>query len=156
MFIMELLKQQQGEKMPNHCLSNIELTGSQTILMHLAHGLEKETFCQLIKPMPLEYNLGTKWYKWRCDNWGTKWEIYNINNIEVSWDQDKILCPDDKAVATLSFQCDSAWSPIIPVLEKLMEFDIRVSAYFCDECGNFEFEWEDGVEIEIQRDEVEE
>ena len=50
------------------------------------------------------------WYDWRVSNWGTKWELCEFFGIDL---QD----PEDSDEATISFSCQSAWSPPLGALE---------------------------------------
>ena len=50
------------------------------------------------------------WYDWRWANWGTKWELCEFFGMDL---QD----PEDSDEATISFSCQSAWSPPLGALE---------------------------------------
>lgn len=74
------------------------------------------------------------WYDWNVANWGTKWDVGNSQGIQSC----------DPLELVLYF--DSAWSPPIPVYERLEEQGFRVYATYyepgCafagiyDECGD--------------------
>lgn len=72
---------------------------------------------------------GRNWYDWSVANWGTKWDAYNVNVQRLS---------DTSLYVTM----ETAWSPPIPIFEKLVELGFDVSAYYLDEghmyIGQFE------------------
>lgn len=45
------------------------------------------------------------WYEWCTDKWGTKWDAYQID-----------VC---RGQGVLTYQFDTAWSPPVPVIDKL-------------------------------------
>ena len=63
------------------------------------------------------------WYKWRCDNWGTKW------NASCTMTTPKSLCTKTRASKRVhektwyevEITYDTAWSPPMPVIEKLQK-----------------------------------
>ena len=80
------------------------------------------------------------WYDWRLDNWGTKWDIYNATCERM-----------DANTLVMSF--DTAWSPPIPVYDKLVDMGFEVNARYLDEGWMFIGEYVDGddwssVEVE--------
>lgn len=50
----------------------------------------------------------TSWYPWSIAKWGTKWGAYSFTMI-------------DEGADSLEFKFDTAWSPPIPVFEKMAE-----------------------------------
>ena len=80
------------------------------------------------------------WYDWRLDNWGTKWDIYNATCERM-----------DANTLVMSF--DTAWSPPIPVYDKLVDVGFEVNARYLDEGWMYIGEYVDGddwssVEVE--------
>lgn len=116
--------------MPNHVENDLRVTGDKEELKRFkefAKGKypwnedkEKELLsCNKFIPAPedaiKDYNkVG---YNWCIENWGTKWGFYEVELQEE----------DDELFYTFS----SAWSPAIPVIEKMGEmfpeltFDLR-------------------------------
>ena len=67
---------------------------------------------------------GRNWYDWSCANWGTKWDAYQVRVQRLS---------DTAMYVTM----ETAWSPPIPIFEKLVELGFEVSAYYLDEGWGF-------------------
>lgn len=63
-----------------------------------------------------------EWYEWRIGNWGTKW---NAGDVEMD---------ENEAQAVFTF--NTAWSPPVPIVEKLAEkFPDLIVALAFDEPG---------------------
>jgi hypothetical protein len=123
--------------MPNHCYQNVSIIGPEPLVRALSFDLSN--FCSMVKPMPLEvYNdhLGDvpAWYDWRVKNWGTKWDLCEVDNVRcVHSDVESLI---------LEFKCWTAWSPPVPVWDRLVnELDCVVAADYRDEGGLFEGEY---------------
>ena len=137
--------------MPNHCYQQVHVYGPRFLVKELYEHLSKEEpqFCQLIKPMPFEQWLAPKsrlygyevegWYEWRVTNWGTKWDV-----VDVEITQSLLLHDDEEDTepfsmnASFSFNCWTAWSPPVPVWDKLVEMGLSVDADYQDEGMMFE------------------
>jgi len=70
----------------------------------------------------------TNWYEWSNKNWGTKWDAYDV----------EVLREDE---CSLDIQFTTAWSPPVPLYEKLSEMfpDAEISGFWSDE-GSYERE----------------
>ena len=137
--------------MPNHCDQQVHIHGQrllvETIYYSLTDNGHFSQFCQLIKPMPFEQWLAPKtkwqgfevegWYDWRVNNWGTKWDVVDVDITQP-------LTIDDDQNASFSFNCWTAWSPPIPVWDKLVEMGLSVDASYQDEGMCFEGEYLNG------------
>ena len=138
--------------MPNHCYQQVHLYGPKTKVQELYEYLlvtEDPEFFQHIVPMPEEVNdapptreLGgyeiPAWYAWRLDNWGTKWDIVDVQITQpLTLHDDEDVLPESMN-ASFSFNCWTAWSPPIPVWNKLYEMGISVDADYQDEGMMFE------------------
>ena len=55
------------------------------------------------------------WYDWNCNHWGTKWNV-RIDEVEF----------DRVDANTLQVKFDTAWSPPVPIFEKLAR-DLKVA-----------------------------
>jgi hypothetical protein len=86
---------------------------------------------QHIIPMNESLLDGGDWYEWRLDNWGTKWDIYDThcNRIDAN---------------TLSMTFYTAWSPPIPVFDKLTDMGFDIHARYLDEGWMYVGEYVDG------------
>ena len=153
--------------MPNHCYQQVHVYGPRFLVKELYDNLSKEEpqFCQVVVPMPFEQWLAPKtrcegfevegWYDWRVKNWGTKWDV-----VDVEMTQSLLLHDDEDQEpsgmnASFSFNCWTAWSPPVPVWDKLYEMGISVDADYQDEGMMFEGRYVNG-EDECWEPEIEE
>ena len=142
--------------MPNHCYQQVEIYGPRFLVKELYDHLTKADpeFCQVVVPMPFEQWVAPKtvlsgyavegWYEWRVTNWGTKWDVVDVeitNPLTLHDDEDEI---PSSMNASFSFNCWTAWSPPIPVWDKLVEMGISVDADYHDEGMMFEGRYVNG------------
>jgi len=144
--------------MPNHCYQQVHIHGPRFLVKELYDHITKSDpeFCQVIKPMPFEQWLAPRtthqgfevagWYDWRVNNWGTKWDV-----VDVEITQSLLLHDDEPDTgdpwtmnASFSFNCWTAWSPPVPVWDKLHEMGISVDADYQDEGLMFEGRYVNG------------
>jgi hypothetical protein len=71
------------------------------------------------------------WYDWRLEHWGTKWDIYNAT------------C-DRMDANTLQLYFYTAWSPPMPIYDKLVDMGFEVTARYLDEGWGYIGEYVDG------------
>ena len=64
------------------------------------------------------------WWDWRVQNWGTKWNIEVLGKDEIDINKN-----------TITFSCDTAWSPPLEALEGLENKGFKVSCEYY-ESGN--------------------
>ena len=137
--------------MPNHCYQQVHIHGPRFLVKELYDAVSDKgnpQFCQLICPMPFEQWLAPRtkwqgfdvegWYDWRVTNWGTKWDV-----VDVEMTQSLLLHDDEDTdpsnmSASFSFNCWTAWSPPVPVWDKLVEMGLSVDADYQDEGMMFE------------------
>lgn len=141
--------------MPNHCSQQVHIHGPRFLVKELFDHLTKADpeFCQIVIPMPFEQWLAPKtkwggyevsgWYDWRVNNWGTKWDVVDVEITQPLASQG--MQPEDMT-ASFSFQCWTAWSPPVPVWDKLHGLGISVVADYQDEGRYFEGRYVDGVD----------
>jgi hypothetical protein len=123
--------------MPNHCYQQVHVYGPRFLVKELYDNLSKEEpqFCQLIKPMAFEQWLAPAtrlmgyevmgWYDWRVTNWGTKWDVVDVEITQsLTLHDDEEDQEPSSMNASFSFNCWTAWSPPIPVWDKLHEMGI--------------------------------
>ena len=118
--------------MPNHTDNRVILSHDDSQKIDMIYNImntEDTPLCQTLIPMDeklLEISGFSDnyevqgWYEWRLDNWGTKWDIYDANCTRM-----------DANTLVLSFL--SAWSPPIPVFDKLVDMGFEVNARYLDE-----------------------
>lgn len=82
--------------------------------------------------VPLEDRPWFDWYKWNINYWGTKWNSSNTSYPEA----DSILT---QGSTEIEIWLDTAWSPAMPVYEKLQEMypNLKIDVYYGDEGGFF-------------------
>ena len=144
--------------MPNHCYQQVHVYGPRFLVKELYDNLSKEEpqFCQVVLPMPFEQWLAPKsrlhgyevegWYDWRVTNWGTKWDVVDVEITQSLLLHDDEPDTDDPWTmnASFSFNCWTAWSPPVPVWDKLHEMGISVDADYQDEGMMFEGRYVNG------------
>jgi len=142
--------------MPNHCYQQVEIHGPRFLVKELYDHLTKADpeFCQLICPMPFEQWLAPKtkwqgyevegWYDWRVKNWGTKWDVVDVDATQPLTIHDDEDTDPANMNASFVFNCWTAWSPPIPVWDKLVEMGISVDADYQDEGMMFEGHYVNG------------
>ena len=81
-----------------------------------------------------ELSKGRNWYDWCVANWNTKWDAYNVIVHRLS---------DTSLYVTM----ETAWSPPIPIFQKLLELGFEVSAYYLDEGYNYVGQFECGEDF---------
>ena len=118
--------------------------------------MRTQSFVSLIVPMPFEQWLAPKtrcegfevegWYDWRVNNWGTKWDVCDVQMSGPLYLHDDEDADPATMNASFQFNCWTAWSPPIPVWDKLYEMGIRIHAEYQDEGMMFEGRWIDGVD----------
>ena len=143
--------------MPNHCDQQVHIYGPRFLVKELYDHLNKAEpqFCQLVCPMPFEQWLApattftgyevSGWYDWRVNNWGTKWDVVDVEITQplTIHDDEEDVAPESMN-ASFSFNCWTAWSPPVPVWNKLVDLGVEVDADYQDECGNFEGKYRNG------------
>jgi hypothetical protein len=132
--------------MPNHCYQSVWIKGPRAVVRHLFDQLtQHDRFCDVVVPMSLEPWLVEDsfdehgWYGWRHRHWGTKWDVCETNICEPYAD-----CATDEGHGSFSFNCWTAWSPPIPVWERLVALGCEVHTDYEDEGGMFEGTWVNG------------
>ena len=120
--------------MPNHTDNRVSLSHTDSKMIDDIYNVMNTDDTELLNhiiPMPPEEEIASGWYDWRLDNWGTKWDIYetHCNRIDAN---------------TLSMTFYTAWSPPIPVFDKLTDMGYQVNAQYLDEGWMYVGEYVDG------------
>ena len=122
--------------MPNHTDNRVILShddSQQIDNIYNVMNTDDTELCNYLVPEPRD-DAGeptSGWYDWRLEHWGTKWDIYNATCERM-----------DANTLVLSF--DTAWSPPIPVFDKLVDMGFEVSARYLDEGWMYIGEYIDG------------
>ena len=124
--------------MPNHTDNRVILSHDDSKRIDDIYNVmntDNTELCNYLIPEPRD-DAGepmSGWYDWRLEHWGTKWGIYNATCERM-----------DANTLVLSF--DTAWSPPIPVFDKLVEMGFEVSARYLDEGWLYVGEYIDGYD----------
>ncbi|NBR26496.1 MAG: hypothetical protein EBU08_22490 [Micrococcales bacterium] len=88
---------------------------------------------------------GNHWYDWNVRNWGTKWDV-GVSDEEKYPETELYTDTED----TISYSFNTAWSPPLPAIEKLVEQypNLNFTLSYEEETGwGGEISWEEGVEV---------
>ena len=129
--------------MPNHTDNRVILSHDDSQQIDAIYNImntEDTPLCQTLIPMDESLLDGGDWYDWRLDNWGTKWDIYETHCTRID-------------ANTLDLNFYTAWSPPIPIFDKLVDMGFEVNARYLDEGWMYIGEYTDGddwssVEVE--------
>ncbi len=126
--------------MPNHTDNRVILSHADSQKIDMIYNImhtDDTPLCQTLIPMSEElegtegFSDSPNWYDWRLDNWGTKWDIYETHCTRVD-------------ANTLSMTFYTAWSPPIPVFDKLTDMGYEINARYLDEGWMYIGEYVDG------------
>jgi len=129
--------------MPNHTDNRVILSHDDSQQIDMIYNImntEDTPLCQTLIPMDeklLEISgISDKyevqgWYEWRLENWGTKWDVYETQCTRIN-------------ANTLQLYFYTAWSPPIPVFDKLVDMGFEVNARYLDEGWGYIGEYTDG------------
>ena len=109
--------------MPNHTDNRVILSHADSQKIDDIYNVmntDDASLLQHIIPMNEALLDGGDWYEWRLDNWGTKWDIYETHCTRID-------------ANTLQLNFLTAWSPPIPVYDKLTDMGFEVNARYLDE-----------------------
>ena len=118
--------------MPNHTDNRVILSHADSQQIDMIYNImntEDTPLCQTLIPMDeklleisgISDNYEVQgWYEWRLDNWGTKWDVYETHCTRID-------------ANTLNLTFYTAWSPPIPVFDKLVDMGFEVTARYLDE-----------------------
>jgi hypothetical protein len=122
--------------MPNHTDNRVILSHEDSQQIDMIYNImntDDTELCNYLVPEPRD-DAGeptSGWYDWRLEHWGTKWDIYNATCDRM-----------DANTLVLSF--DTAWSPPIPIYDKLVDMGFEVNARYLDEGWMYVGEYIDG------------
>ena len=119
--------------MPNHTDNRVILSHADSQKIDDIYNVmntDDANLLQHIIPMDEALLDGGDWYEWRLDNWGTKWDIYETHCTRID-------------ANTLQLNFLTAWSPPIPVYDKLTDMGFDVHARYLDEGWMYVGEYDD-------------
>lgn len=135
--------------MPNWCSNELKIQGNPKELSKLIKKVqitkseatenhyESLFACHRVIPRPADKE--DDWYNWSVENWGTKWDLSDVR------------FEGDVEAKEVSYYFESAWSPIVPVVEALAkEFKTLSFNYTFYETGSDYW-----GEVEYKKGEVE-
>jgi hypothetical protein len=138
--------------MPNHTDNRVILSHDDSQQIDMIYNImntEDTPLCQTLIPMDeklleisgISDNYEVQgWYEWRLENWGTKWDVYETQCTRIN-------------ANTLQLYFYTAWSPPIPIFDKLVDMGFEINARYLDEGWGYIGEYTDGddwssVEVE--------
>ena len=111
--------------MPNHTDNRVILSHDDSQMIDNIYNVmntDDTELCHYLIPEERDHAGEPRgdWYNWRLDNWGTKWDIYETHCTRID-------------ANTLQLNFLTAWSPPIPVYDKLTDMGFDVHARYLDE-----------------------
>lgn len=124
--------------MPNWVQQKVIITGDAERLAYLKSAVVKAEPFQTILPMPFEHasSMEDGWEEWAIVNWGTKWDACDVSDVALK----KLSNKKSK----LTFRCNTAWTPPVPVWDELVRLGMDVSAAYVEEKMEFYGFYENG------------
>ena len=129
--------------MPNHTDNRVILSHADSQQIDMIYNImntEDTPLCQTLIPMDeklleisgISDNYEVQgWYEWRLENWGTKWDVYETQCTRIN-------------ANTLQLYFYTAWSPPIPIFDKLVDMGFEINARYLDEGWGYIGEYNDG------------
>ena len=125
--------------MPNHTDNRVTLyhkDSQQIDMIYNIMNTDDTPLCQTLIPMDEalldnDAHAGDGWYTWRLQNWGTKWDVYESHCTRFD-------------ANTLQLHFYTAWSPPMPIYDKLVDMGFEVTARYLDEGWGYIGEYVDG------------
>ena len=114
--------------MPNHTDNRVTLyhkDSQQIDMIYNIMNTDDTPLCQTLIPMDEalldnDAHADDGWYTWRLQNWGTKWDVYESHCTRFD-------------ANTLQLTFYTAWSPPMPIYDKLVDMGFEVTARYLDE-----------------------
>ena len=114
--------------MPNHTDNRVILSHDDSQQIDMIYNImntDDTPLCQTLIPMDEalldnDAHADDGWYTWRLQNWGTKWDVYESHCTRFD-------------ANTLQLYFYTAWSPPMPIYDKLVDMGFEVTARYLDE-----------------------
>ena len=125
--------------MPNHTDNRVTLyhkDSQQIDMIYNIMNTPDTPLCQTLIPMDEalldnDAHADDGWYTWRLQNWGTKWDVYESHCTRFD-------------ANTLQLTFYTAWSPPMPIYDKLVDMGFEVTARYLDEGWGYIGEYVNG------------
>ena len=125
--------------MPNHTDNRVILSHDDSQKIDMIYNImntDDTPLCQTLIPMDEalldnDAHAGDGWYTWRLQNWGTKWDVYESHCTRFD-------------ANTLQLYFYTAWSPPMPIYDKLVDMGFEVTARYLDEGWGYIGEYVNG------------
>ena len=122
--------------MPNHTDNRVILSHNDSQMIDNIYNVmntEDTELCHYLIPEEPDHAGEPRgdWYNWRLNNWGTKWDVYETHCTRID-------------ANTLQLYFYTAWSPPIPVFDKLVDMGFEVNARYLDEGWMYIGEYTEG------------
>ena len=125
--------------MPNHTDNRVTLyhkDSQQIDMIYNIMNTPDTPLCQTLIPMDEalldnDAHADDGWYTWRLQNWGTKWDVYESHCTRFD-------------ANTLQLYFYTAWSPPMPIYDKLVDMGFEVTARYLDEGWGYIGEYVNG------------
>ena len=125
--------------MPNHTDNRVTLyhkDSQQIDMIYNIMNTDDTPLCQTLIPMDEalldnDAHADDGWYTWRLQNWGTKWDVYESHCTRFD-------------ANTLQLYFYTAWSPPMPIYDKLVDMGFEVTARYLDEGWGYIGEYVNG------------
>jgi len=125
--------------MPNHTDNRVILSHDDSQKIDMIYNImntDDTPLCQTLIPMDEalldnDAHADDGWYTWRLQNWGTKWDVYETHCTRID-------------ANTLQLYFYTAWSPPMPIYDKLVDMGFEVTARYLDEGWGYIGEYVNG------------
>ena len=127
--------------MPNWCENTVTLShANPAMIARVKKAFAAGNLFNEFIPMPPGLQETEAWYEWALENWGTKWDVEGDDEARaIILEQGRVTGLVDGTYVKLAFR--SAWSPPIPVYEKLSAEGFYIEASYSEEAMEFCGEW---------------
>ena len=127
--------------MPNWCENTVTLShANPAMIARVKKAFAAGNLFNEFIPMPPGLQETEAWYEWALENWGTKWDV---KGDDEPWATilEQGRAAEEAAGTSVKLAFRSAWSPPIPVYEKLSAEGFYIEASYSEEAMEFCGEW---------------
>ena len=132
--------------MPNWCENTVTLShANPAMIARVKKAFAAGNLFNEFIPMPPGLQETEAWYDWALENWGTKWDVEGDIILEQGRAAEEAAGTDVfRTIArtpSVKLAFRSAWSPPIPIYEKLSAEGFYIEASYSEEAMEFCGEW---------------